>query len=227
MEVVHACCAGLDVHGDAVVAGVGIADGGPAKTGVRTFDTTTPGLLALSAWLAEAGCTHAALQAAGLPWRPVWHVLSDGEVTLILANAAHVRNVPGRKADVADAVWLADLLTHGLIRPSCVPGAATQDWQPKAVGPARLHTRKQLMCEQASHVQRARPGAERRESLARADQGGAGWARRQPAPVPAAAAPAADRRARRRPGRHRRRGGPQPRAFPPGGRVAALHPRRG
>ncbi len=148
MEVLHARCAGLDVHKDTVVAGIRIAGGGPAKTEVRTFDTTTPGLLALSAWLAEAGCTHVAMEATGIYWRPVWHVLSDGEVTLILANAAHVKNVPGRKTDVADAVWLADLLAHGLIRPSFVPEAATQEMR------ALLRTRKQLVREQASHVQR-------------------------------------------------------------------------
>ncbi len=148
MEVLHPRCAALDVHKDTVVAGVRIADGGPAKTEVRTFDTTTPGLLALSAWLAEQGVTHVAMEATGIYWRPVWHVLSDGEVTLILANAAHVKNVPGRKTDVADAVWLADLLAHGLIRPSFVPEAATQEMR------ALLRTRKQLVREQASHVQR-------------------------------------------------------------------------
>ena len=162
MDVLHARCAGLDVHKDTVVAGIRIADGGPARTEVRTFDTTTPGLLALSAWLAEAGCTHVAMEATGIYWRPVWHVLSDGEVTLILANAAHVKDVPGRKTDVADAVWLADLLAHGLIRPSFVPEAATQGWRPKTVNRALLRTRKQLVRERgqsaaltwASHVQR-------------------------------------------------------------------------
>jgi len=138
MDVHHTRCAGLDVHKDTMVTGFRIADGGPAKTEVRTFDTTTPGLLALSAWLAEQGCTHVAMEATGIPWRPVWHVLSDGEVTLILANAAHVKNVPGRKTDVADAIWLADLLAHGLIRRSFVPEAATQGWQPKAVNRALL-----------------------------------------------------------------------------------------
>jgi transposase len=110
--------------------------------------TTTPGLLALSAWLAEQGCTHVAMEATGVYWKPVWHVLSDGEVKLILANAAHVRNVPGRKTDVADAIWLADLLAHGLIRPSFVPEAPMQELR------ALLRTRKQLVREQASHVQR-------------------------------------------------------------------------
>lgn len=148
MEVLHARCAGLDVHKDTVVAGVRLADGGPVETEVRTFGTTTPDLLALSSWLADQGCTHTAMEATGVYWRPVWHILSDGEFTLILANAAHVKNVPSRKTDVADALWLADLLAHGLIRPSFVPEASTQEMR------ALLRTRKQLVREQASHVQR-------------------------------------------------------------------------
>ena len=148
MEVLYPRCAGLDVHKDTVVAGVWLVVEGAVRTEVRTFDTTTPDLLSLSAWLAEAGCTHVAMEATGVYWKPVWHVLSDGEVTLTLANAAHVKNVPGRKTDVADALWLADLLAHGLIRPSFVPEAATQEMR------ALLRTRKQLVREQASHIQR-------------------------------------------------------------------------
>ena len=148
MDVLYPRCAGLDVHKDSVVAGVRLAGDGPIRTEARTFDTTTPGLLALSAWLAEQGCTHVAMEATGVYWKPVWHVLSDGEFTLILANAAHVKNVPGRKSDIADALWLADLLAHGLIRPSFVPEQPTQELR------ALLRTRKQLVREQASHVQR-------------------------------------------------------------------------
>jgi transposase len=148
MDVLYPRCAGLDVHKDSVVAGVRLAGDRPSRTDVRTFNTTTPGLLALSAWLAEQGCTHVAMEATGVYWKPVWHILSDGEFTLILANAAHVKNVPGRKTDVADALWLSDLLAHGLIRPSFVPEAPTQELR------ALLRTRKQLVREQASHVQR-------------------------------------------------------------------------
>jgi len=107
MEVLYPRCAGLDVHKDTVVACRRLAVGGRVTSEVRTFSTTTAGLLALSAWLGEAGCTHVAMEATGVYWKPVWHVLSDGGFTLILANAAHVRNVPGRKTDVADAAWLA------------------------------------------------------------------------------------------------------------------------
>jgi transposase len=148
MEVLYPRCAGLDIHKDTVIACVRLASDGTTRTEVRTFDTTTPGLLALSAWLAEHGCSHVAMEATGVYWKPIWHVLSDDDFTLILANAAHVRNVPGRKTDVADAVWLADLLAHGLIRASFVPEAPTQDMR------ALLRTRKQLVREQASHVQR-------------------------------------------------------------------------
>ena len=148
MQVLHPRCAGLDVHKDSVVAAVRLAEAGGTRCEVRSFDTTTPGLLALGAWLAECGCTHAVMEASGVYWKPVWHVLSDGDLTLVLANAAHVRNVPGRKTDVADAAWLADLLAHGLIRPSFVPEPATQALR------ALLRTRKQLVREQASHVQR-------------------------------------------------------------------------
>jgi transposase len=148
MDVLYPRCAGLDVHKDTVVAAVRIAANGAATIEVRTFDTTTPGLLALSGWLAECGCTHVAMEATGVYWKPVWHILSDGDVILILANAAHVKNVPGRKTDVADAAWLADLLAHGLVRASFVPEAPTQALR------ALLRTRKQLVREQASHVQR-------------------------------------------------------------------------
>jgi transposase len=148
MDVLHPRCAGLDVHKDSVVAAVRLSEPGGVRCEVRRFDTTTPGLLALGAWLTDCGCTHAVMEATGVYWKPVWHVLSDGDLTLVLANAAQVRNVPGRKTDVADAAWLADLLAHGLIRPSFVPEPATQAMR------ALLRTRKQLVREQSGHVQR-------------------------------------------------------------------------
>ena len=94
---------------------------------MRSFKTTTKELLALSDWLTGESCTHVAMEATGVYWKPVWHVLSDGDFTLVLANAAHVKNVPGRKTDVNDATWLADLLAHGLIRSSFVPDEQTQE----------------------------------------------------------------------------------------------------
>lgn len=148
MDVLYSRCAGLDVHKDTVVACVRMIDAGEVRRAVRTFATTTPGLLDLSAWLSEHGCTHIAMEATGVYWKPVWHVLSDGEFSLILANAAHVKNVPGRKTDVNDAEWLAELLAHGLIRSSFVPPQPIQDLR------ALLRTRKQLVREQSSHIQR-------------------------------------------------------------------------
>jgi transposase len=88
------------------------------------------------------------MEATGVYWKPVWHILSDGDCELTLANAAHVKNVPGRKTDINDAAWLADLLAHGLIRGSFVPDQATQEQR------GLLRTRKQLSRERASHVQR-------------------------------------------------------------------------
>jgi transposase len=148
MEVLYPHCAGLDVHKDTVVACVRHMVDGSVKREVRTFKTTTTELLALSDWLAAEGCTHVAMEATGVYWKPVWHILSDGDFSLVLANAAHVKNVPGRKTDVNDATWLADLLAHGLIRGSFVPDQQTQEMR------TLLRTRKQLVRERSSHVQR-------------------------------------------------------------------------
>src|SRR3954467_11214054 len=125
MEVLYPRCAGLDVHKATVVAAVRLVAGGKVAREVRTFATTTAGLLALAAWLGETGCTHVAMEATGVYWRPVCHVLAEGGFDLVPANAAQVKNVPGRKTDVNDATWLAELLAHGLVRPSFVPDAPT------------------------------------------------------------------------------------------------------
>jgi transposase len=148
MEVLHQHCAGLDIHKETVVACVRLASESKVVTEVKTFATTTQGLLALSDWLSQNGCTHVAMEATGVYWKPIWHTLSDGEFELILANAAHVKNVPGRKTDVSDAVWLAELLAHGLIRASFVPDGPTQDMR------SLLRTRKQLVREKTRHTQR-------------------------------------------------------------------------
>ena len=151
MEVLYPRCAGLDVHKQTVVACARLAAaGGEVVREVRTFGTTTASLLELAEWLTENGCTHGAMEATGVYWRPVWHILAEGGFVLVLANAAHVRNVPGRKTDVSDAAWLAELLAHGLVRASFVPGPATQALR------ALLRTRKQLVREKAAHTQRLR-----------------------------------------------------------------------
>ena len=126
MEVLYPRCAGLDVHKKTVVACVRIQQGQAIEQEVRTFETTTSGLLALSAWLSEKGCTLAAMEATGVYWKPVWHILADGEIELLLANAAHVKNVPGRKTDVNDATWLScsRLDPRQLCTGSSDPGAA-------------------------------------------------------------------------------------------------------
>jgi transposase len=141
-------CAGLDVHKDTVVACVRVAESsGMPKREVRTFATTTRALLELSDWLSEHGCTQVAMEATGVYWKPVWHVLEDS-FELVLANAAHIRNVPGRKTDVNDATWIADLLAHGLIRGSFVPPMAIQHVR------ELTRTRKQLVREVAQHTLR-------------------------------------------------------------------------
>jgi hypothetical protein len=115
MEVIYARCAGLDVHKETVVACVRIADGGEVCRTARTFGTTTASLIEL--WrVAGHACGDGT----------VWQVLSDGDLELILANAAQVKNVPGRKTDVNDASWLSELLAHGLVRASFVPGPEMQ-----------------------------------------------------------------------------------------------------
>jgi transposase len=148
MDLLHPLCAGLDVHKDTVVACLRRVVDGKVERELRTFGTTTRDLLALSDWLTSEGCRHVAMEATGVYWKPVWHILSDGDFELVLANARHVKNVPGRKSDVSDAAWLADLLAHGLIRASFVPDGATQEVR------GLLRTRKQLVRERTSHVQR-------------------------------------------------------------------------
>ena len=148
MEVLHPHCAGLDVHKDSVVACVRHIVDAEVKREVRSFKTTTKGLMALSQWLSAEGCTDIVMEATGVYWKPVWHILSDGEFELVLANAAHVKNVPGRKTDVNDATWLAELLAHGLVRGSFVPDQPTQEMR------TLLRTRKQLVRERSRHIQR-------------------------------------------------------------------------
>lgn len=146
MEVLYPRCAGLDVHKDTVVAAVRCVTV-PAHQQVRTFATTTRGILELSEWLTACGCTHVALEATGIYWKPIWHLL-EVDFEMVLANAQHVRNVPGRKTDVSDAAWLADLLAHGLIRGSFVPPARIQELRDLT------RTRKQLVRETSQHVLR-------------------------------------------------------------------------
>jgi transposase len=146
MEVLYPRCAGLDVHKDSVVACVRCVTA-PLGRDVRTFGTTTRELFELADWLESHGCTHVAMEATGVYWKPVWHIL-EGRFELVLANAQHIRNVPGRKTDVNDATWIADLLAHGLIRSSFVPPAHIQELRDLT------RTRKQLAREISQHTLR-------------------------------------------------------------------------
>jgi len=122
VELLVARCAGLDVAKDEVVACVRTPDGrGGRAQEVRTFPTFTSGLEALAGWLAAERVTQVVMEATGQYWKPVWYVLEERGFQLLLVNARHVKLLPGRKTDVADAAWLAELLEHGLLRGSFVP----------------------------------------------------------------------------------------------------------
>jgi transposase len=124
MQVLYPRCCGLDVHKRFVVACVlATADDGSVQKVTRTFGTMTADLLALADWLAAAGCTHAVMESTSSYWRPIYNLL-EGHLVVLVANAFQVKAVPGRKTDVKDAEWLADLLRHGLVRGSFIPAPA-------------------------------------------------------------------------------------------------------
>ena len=116
MQIIHDCCCGLDVHAKTVV-GCLIKHG---RKQILTFSTMTDDLLRLLDWLTAEGCTHVAIESTGVYWRPVFNIL-EGSLEVILVNARHVKAVPGRKTDVKDCEWLADLLRHGLLKASFIP----------------------------------------------------------------------------------------------------------
>ena len=147
MQLLYARCAGLDVHARQVVACARMVVDQRVTYQHLTVPTTTRGLLELTDWLTAHEVTHVAMEATGVYWKPVWHVL-EGQFDLVLANAQHVRNVPGRKSDVKDAQWLADLLAVGLIRASFVPPAPIQELRDLT------RTRKQLVREISRHTLR-------------------------------------------------------------------------
>jgi transposase len=121
MQIIHTHCAGLDVHKKTVVACVRIVQAdGTISRHIRTFGTTTSELLNLVAWLLSLDVTHVAMESTGEFWKPIYNLL-EGSLTILLVNAAHIKHVPGRKTDVKDAEWIAELLAHGLMRPSFVP----------------------------------------------------------------------------------------------------------
>jgi transposase len=127
MQVVYERCAGLDVHKRTVVACTTTPDasGQPHKE-CRTFSTMTPEVCQLRDWLKSLGVTHVAMESTGVYWKPIYNVL-EGHFELLVVNAQHIKAVPGRKTDLKDAEWIADLLRHGLLRPSFVPSAQQRE----------------------------------------------------------------------------------------------------
>lgn len=120
MDVVYRCCCGLDVHKQSVTACVLWVEGGKNRREKRKFGTFTRELLEMSDWLRECGVTHVAMESTGVYWKPVFHVL-EGQFEVLVANAQHVKAIPGKKTDPRDAAWLAELLQHGLLKSSFVP----------------------------------------------------------------------------------------------------------
>ena len=148
MQILYERCCGLDVHKVTVVACIMLtAASGKVTREVRTFATTTAGLLALSDWLSQQGVTHVAMESTGVYWRPVFNIL-EGSFAVILVNAQHMKAVPGHKTDVKDSEWIADLLRHGLLSASFIP--------PKPIRDLRdlMRYRKTLIHQRADEINR-------------------------------------------------------------------------
>lgn len=144
MEVVHPRCAGLDVHKKTVVACVMV----PGHKEVRTFGTVTDELLRLADWLAGEQVTHVAMESTGVYWKPIYNVLESTGLELLVVNAQHIKAVPGRKTDVKDAEWIADLLKHGLLQASFIPSRPERELR------ELVRYRKTLVEQRAHEVQR-------------------------------------------------------------------------
>ena len=143
MEVVYRNSAGLDVHKRSVaVCARWVDEAGAAREDLKTFGTMTPDLLALSDWLGERGVTHVAMESTGVYWKPVYNLL-EARFKILLVNARHIKQVPGRKTDVKDCQWIAQLLQHGLLRGSFVPDRPQRDLRDLT------RHRAQLVAEQA------------------------------------------------------------------------------
>ena len=148
MDVLHACCAGLDVHKRTVVATVRRVDpAGKVSRTTKTFATMTRDLLELSDWLTGQGVTIVAMESTGTYWKPVFNIL-EPSVQVVLVNAHHIKQVPGRKTDVKDSEWIAQLLQHGLLRPSFIPPRPTRELRDLA------RQRTQLIGEKAAVADR-------------------------------------------------------------------------
>lgn len=126
MQIVYSRCCGLDVHKETVVACLLIREEGKIHKEIRTFRTMTSDLLALHDWLLAHQVTHVAMESTGVYWKPVFNLL-EGSLKVLLVNAAHIKAVPGRKTDVKDCEWIADLLSHGLLKGSFIPPEPIRD----------------------------------------------------------------------------------------------------
>jgi transposase len=150
MEIVYERCAAVDIHKDTAVTTVRLPEGqarGGRRSETRTFPTKTPALLELFDWLTACGVTHVAMESTGVYWRPVHNIL-EGCFEVLLVNARHVKAVPGRKTDVKDSEWLAELLEHGLLRGSFIPPQPIRDLRDLT------RYRKRLVQDRAHHVSR-------------------------------------------------------------------------
>jgi transposase len=160
MNIVYERCAGLDVHKKTVVVCAISADThGQRSKEWRTFSTMTPDLLRMRHWLKAVGVTHVAMESTGIYWKPIFNVL-EGHLEVLLVNAQHLKAVPGRKTDVKDAEWIADLLQHGLLRPSFVPPG----WQREVRDLTRYRT--SLIEERSRAINRLQKSAPRRQHQA-------------------------------------------------------------
>jgi transposase len=148
MDMIYACCAGLDVHKKTVVACLRrLGQDGQVDSQVRTYRTMTADLIALADWLDAEGVTHVAMESTGVYWKPVFHLL-EGRFEVLLANAHRIKNVPGRKTDVKAAQWIAQLLQHGLLEASFIPPPPVRELRDLTRG------RTQLVRERADVVRR-------------------------------------------------------------------------
>lgn len=129
MEILYRCCCGMDVHKKFVVACLlRIDEQGEETRHMQRFETYTEDLLRLSDWLTSSGCTHVAMESTGVYWKPIYNLL-EGHLELLVVNAHHIKAVPGRKTDVKDAEWIAELLQHGLLKASFIPPRSQRDWR--------------------------------------------------------------------------------------------------
>jgi transposase len=128
MEVVHERCCGVDIHKQFITTCLIVPGAtGKATKEIQTFRTMTTDLERFRDWLLEAGCTHVAMESTGVYWKPIYNLLEETDLMVLVVNAQHIKQVPGRKTDVRDCEWIADLLRHGLLQASFIPDQAQRE----------------------------------------------------------------------------------------------------